>query len=232
MDRDLIEEVHAYLSKIEKPSEHEQYLLRSVESRLPYFPITTVSRADLESRGFDTSKVSDSDMVSLADGMAGGYVAEVYWIDLDIIAEGLDIPKYLCPKCGGDASGCDMDSKCTCSSCDHEWTSTEPTGRYVLVESLEETSFFNNNDIGYCCGITDDFAMYIPEHLYIAHFEKDPNPDKLMIPVRHPESQQYLELEHSSPSEFKQCERIQESEEIEAFGKDAIWVPLSIIKTN
>jgi hypothetical protein len=58
-----------------------------------YFPITTVSRADLEAVGFDASSVDDGTMLELADKMADAYLDNVFWIDLDIIAEALGIPQ-------------------------------------------------------------------------------------------------------------------------------------------
>lgn len=58
-----------------------------------YFPITSVSRDDLESEGFDISNVSDDDMRTLADTMGNAYCDNGYWIDLRIIAEEyLNIP--------------------------------------------------------------------------------------------------------------------------------------------
>lgn len=57
------------------------------------FPITCVSKEDLESRGFDTSSVTDSQMERLANKMEDDYVEQMYWESLDIIAENLDIPK-------------------------------------------------------------------------------------------------------------------------------------------
>jgi len=58
-----------------------------------FFDITSVSREDLESIGFDTANVDDSTMAELADKMSGAYTDSVYWIDLDILAEALGIPK-------------------------------------------------------------------------------------------------------------------------------------------
>lgn len=57
------------------------------------FKITSVAREDLESRGFDTSKVSDSTMKRLASKMADAYCEQGFWIDLEIIAEYLGVPK-------------------------------------------------------------------------------------------------------------------------------------------
>jgi hypothetical protein len=58
-----------------------------------YFPVTSVARADLEGRGFSTARVSDATMTRLAEKMGEAYTEQNFWIDLDIIAEYLGIPK-------------------------------------------------------------------------------------------------------------------------------------------
>lgn len=58
-----------------------------------FFPITSVSREDLEEIGFDTSNVDDSTMEYLAKKMADDYLEQLYWISLRIIAEYLEIPQ-------------------------------------------------------------------------------------------------------------------------------------------
>ncbi|MGO9685870.1 MAG: hypothetical protein ACLPTZ_25420 [Beijerinckiaceae bacterium] len=57
-----------------------------------YFPITSVHRADLESLGYDVSDVDDATMIRLAGKMANAYRELVFWIDLPIIADALEIP--------------------------------------------------------------------------------------------------------------------------------------------
>ena len=57
------------------------------------FPITSVARADLDGEGYDTSKVSDATMMRLAEKMANAYVENGFWIDLEIIADDLGIPR-------------------------------------------------------------------------------------------------------------------------------------------
>lgn len=58
------------------------------------FQITSVHRDDLEGRGYDTSKVDDATMEQLASKMSDAYTGnDVFWIDLDIIADHLEIPK-------------------------------------------------------------------------------------------------------------------------------------------
>jgi len=48
---------------------------------------------DLEQAGFDAAKVDDWTMMEMADKMAQAYLDNGFWVDLDIIAEALEIPK-------------------------------------------------------------------------------------------------------------------------------------------
>ena len=64
-----------------------------MEEKKNYFPITSVSRDDLEFIGFDTRNVSDSTMEYLAKKMADDYLEQLYWISLRVIAEYLEIPQ-------------------------------------------------------------------------------------------------------------------------------------------
>ena len=57
------------------------------------FIITEVSREDLETLGFDTSKVSDEIMERLASKLGDDYCEQLFWTSLDILAECMDIPK-------------------------------------------------------------------------------------------------------------------------------------------
>lgn len=57
------------------------------------FPITSVSRADLEQKGYDTSKITDEQMEKLASKMADDYCEQLFWSSMDIIAEYLGFPK-------------------------------------------------------------------------------------------------------------------------------------------
>lgn len=69
------------------------HIKRENDERQEFFPITSVSREDLSGRGFNTARVSDATMTRLASKMADAYLEQAYWIDLDIIAEYLGIPK-------------------------------------------------------------------------------------------------------------------------------------------
>ena len=58
------------------------------------FNITSVSREDLEYRGFDTTNITDAQMERLARKMCDDYLEQMFWISLDIIAEDIiGIPK-------------------------------------------------------------------------------------------------------------------------------------------
>ena len=67
--------------------------MEKVTKEIEDFIITSVSREDLESAGFDASNVDDAVMSKLADKMADDYLEQLFWSSLRIIAEGLDIPK-------------------------------------------------------------------------------------------------------------------------------------------
>ena len=51
------------------------------------FKITSVTREDLEMRGFDTTNITDAQMERLAQKMCDDYLEQMFWISLDIIAE-------------------------------------------------------------------------------------------------------------------------------------------------
>lgn len=57
------------------------------------FPITSVTREDLNAKGFDTREVSDETMERLASKMADDYIDQLFWISLDILAEDAGIPR-------------------------------------------------------------------------------------------------------------------------------------------
>ena len=74
---------------------------RSLENWKDYFVITRVHRDDLDGIGFDVSEVTDCTMERLASKMANDYLEQLYWIQLPILAEDLDIPKKekVCCQC-------------------------------------------------------------------------------------------------------------------------------------
>lgn len=58
------------------------------------FPITSVSREDLETLGFDAFNISDDTMEHLASKLADDYCEQLFWISLRVLAEDyFNIPK-------------------------------------------------------------------------------------------------------------------------------------------
>ncbi len=62
------------------------------------FPITSVSRYDLEDAGFDIKNVDDDTMEDLASRMSEAYRELIFWIDLPILAEYTGIRKLKMKK--------------------------------------------------------------------------------------------------------------------------------------
>jgi len=58
-----------------------------------FFKIVSVHRNDLERIGYDTTNVDDTTMGQLASKMADAYCEMCFWIDLEITAEAVGIPK-------------------------------------------------------------------------------------------------------------------------------------------
>ena len=67
--------------------------IRVIEEPKSDFPITSVSREDLEAKGFDVSEVDDATMERLASRMADDYCEQLFWTSMEIIAEYMGIPK-------------------------------------------------------------------------------------------------------------------------------------------
>ena len=57
------------------------------------FPITSVAREDLESQGFDVSNVTNDQMAEIADNMQNAYCDDAFWVELEAIADDMDIPR-------------------------------------------------------------------------------------------------------------------------------------------
>jgi hypothetical protein len=107
--------------------------------------------------------------------------------------------------------------------CGRKWSDD-----YVLVQFPEDSSYFENEEIGYpCFNSEDNGARYVPEYDYIRHFQKDPMPESLYKPLCWPESQQYL----SHPD--SRCEAIIADEKALAdFGPAAVWVPMCLLDSK
>ncbi|MFR9592460.1 MAG: hypothetical protein SNG27_08710, partial [Rikenellaceae bacterium] len=105
--------------------------------------------------------------------------------------------------------------------------------RYVLVEHPEDYSMFEESEIGFDCYNSDDNgARYVPEHLYIAHFDKEPEDKQIYLPIGWPESHAYLEWEHTDPDKFTRCEYINPADPVLELGCNALFVPNSLIENK
>lgn len=237
MKHTLIEELHLYFSNIGSPTEEEKSLLIQLTGELPYFKVTSVHRDDLRMEGFDASGVSDADMEELAKSLGKDYVNQLFWGSLKIIAgDIMNIPidkNASCPKCMiKDIGYDDCSRQYTCKTCGQQWSDI-----YVLVEFPDDSSFFENNDIGYpCFNSKDNGARYVLEHDYLNHFQKEPPENAYFRPVQWPESQEYTQEkeDENEPDDsiLALCELITDEETLEKFGSGAIWVPLCMINDN
>jgi len=66
--------------------------VRVIDDDEGYFQISSLHRDDLESIGYDTSRVDDSDMKTLAAKLGSDYCDQLFWDSLPIIADHLGIP--------------------------------------------------------------------------------------------------------------------------------------------
>ena len=65
-----------------------------IERMSKEFKITSVTREDLEDRGFDTTDITDAQMEELARRMCDDYLEQMFWLSMDIIAEDImEFPK-------------------------------------------------------------------------------------------------------------------------------------------
>lgn len=102
---------------------------------------------------------------------------------------------------------------------------------YVLVEFPEDSSYFEENDIGYpSFNSEDNGARYVPQRNYIDHFKKDPEPNNCFRPFRWPESQSYLFPDEPNDQADTLNEPISDEKGLADFGEQAVWVPFCNIK--
>lgn len=102
---------------------------------------------------------------------------------------------------------------------------------YVLVEFPEDSSYFEENGIGYpSFNSGDNGARYVPQRNYIDHFKKNPAPNSCFRPLRWPESQPYLFPDEPNESVDALCEPVSDEKGLADFGEQAVWVPLCLLK--
>jgi hypothetical protein len=157
-----LEELYGYFAGIKTRSKKEENLFLQLHAELPHFPISSVHRDDLANEGFDVSNVTDDQMQTIADKMADAYSEQVFWIDLDIIADYAGVPKK------------------------------ETNRYVLVEFPEEAGYFEENNIGYPCFNGEDNGARYVPEEAYIEHFGHEPQPDSYFQPVRWPQSQEFF----------------------------------------
>jgi len=68
--------------------------VRVIDSKKDFFEISSLHRDDLESIGYDTSRIDDFTMKSLASKLGDDYCEQLFWNSLPILADHFDIPKH------------------------------------------------------------------------------------------------------------------------------------------
>lgn len=189
MLQQLLDDLRGYFESKPSLTETEQSLLDRLNSG--YFPITSIHRDDLAGKGFDASLISDDTMKYLARKMGDDYCEQLFWSSMEIIAsEMANISKFpACPRCLAEHTLYESASRIyQCADCGQTWSND-----YVLAEFPDDTSYFEENDIGYpSFGSRDNGARYVPEYDYIRHFQNPPAGNAYYKPLRWPESQPYL----------------------------------------
>lgn len=164
MVQQILDDLRTYFEAKTTITPEEQALLQRLKD--DFFPITSVSREDLQTYGFDTRSVTDAQMRRLVQKMANDYCEQLFWSSMEIIAEGLEFPRYPeCPVCAS-RHVCLDGQKGTfrCEGCGQEWHEH----LYVLVEFPDDTSFFEEEYIGYpSFGSSDNGARYVPNTIIL-----------------------------------------------------------------
>lgn len=83
----------AYFKGKEERTIQEEDFLHELSMYSESFPIVDICREDLESRGFDTTNVTNEDMCDIADSMRDSLFDQSYWEIMTYTAEDFEIPK-------------------------------------------------------------------------------------------------------------------------------------------
>jgi len=67
--------------------------VRMIDDDKGYYPISYLHLDDLENLGFDVSKVTDNDMITLANKLSDDYCEQLFWNSLKIFADLIGIPR-------------------------------------------------------------------------------------------------------------------------------------------
>jgi hypothetical protein len=71
----------------------DAHWVRMIDDNAGCHPIAFLHADDLQDSGFDVSKVTESDMLRLADKLNGDYLDWTYWESLRIVADNMGIPR-------------------------------------------------------------------------------------------------------------------------------------------
>ena len=90
---DLYEKYKA-LPETVSAKESDGYEVIFVDARdVDEFPIANLSREDFEAKGWDTSKLDNSDMEYIARKMGETFIENQYWLNIEYFAEDFGLPK-------------------------------------------------------------------------------------------------------------------------------------------
>ena len=67
--------------------------VRMIDDDKDFYSISSLHLGDLEKLGFNVSKVTENDMITLADKLSDDYCEQLFWSSLDIIADATGIPR-------------------------------------------------------------------------------------------------------------------------------------------
>lgn len=227
MLQQLLDDLRGYFEAKSSLTTQEQELWDRLKKA--DYPILGLQDDDLAQKGFDFRRITDEQMRQLAQQMTADYCKEDYWERLENTADELQLPRYpRCPACGHNGVVLDETKGVMhCEICDQTWHED----LYVLAEFPDDTTYFEENDIGYpSFGSEDNGARYVPEYDYIQQFEQDPPANAYFKPMQWPESQPYLFLDEPHESTDALCEPINDEKGRADFGKQAVWVPMCNLK--
>lgn len=90
---DLYEKYKA-LPETVSAKESDGYKVIFVDERdVDEYPIASLSREDFEEKGWDTSKLDNSDMEYIARKMGESFIENQYWNDIEYFAERFGLPR-------------------------------------------------------------------------------------------------------------------------------------------
>lgn len=227
MLQQLLDDLRGYFEAKSSLTTQEQELWDRLKKA--DYPLLGLQDDDLAQKGFDFRRITDEQMRQLARQMTADYCKEDYWERLENTADELQLPRYpRCPACGHNGVVLDETKGVMhCEICDQTWHED----LYVLAEFPDDTTYFEENDIGYpSFGSEDNGARYVPEYDYIQQFEQNPPANAYFKPMQWPESQPYLFPDEPHESTDALCEPINDEKGRADFGKQAVWVPMCNLK--